>query len=734
MASPQFKSMCIVHVESQLDSPKCSFREDRVEIEVPSAAGALAGKQGDRETVLFDRVFRPGTPQDVIFAELAKDDVLACVEKSVSSVFLAFGPTACGKTFAITGGAKHFKDRGLIPRAISQVFEALAGKKSREDFEVAVSFYELYKDSVIDLLSEGRRKVAVKSSERGPLLVGLLRQVVQAESDAYQLLFHGDSNRHFERLPLNPETSRGHVFFVLYVSNLISGSIASLAFVDLAAASGPRNQATNYIAATLDDLRGSVQAMADGTEVPEKTVLCQLLKPSIKPYPGLVMPSVTLVAPLRFSLAAHSEVLEWMRFARLVQDCLRRRSASPPLQKAWENNSNTPLTRHRKETEASSTPGALSLPVTPEKVPATRGTPASGGLQISDAVLGKSAPPVLPLCLHAAPTVKHVDIPVSPLQGFATAAPKAALPLRLGNTPVAMAQTPPPPPPSRSPPRQAVRIFGPAGISSCRSCSTACLDTVRTPSPAAAAQLYAECQPPRLPSGAIAGSLREPSIAAPSFVRSLSPARLAVSRCQSPAALAPQCVSSFASAPVLVRPPLFLQQQGPAERMASLSPAPSIARRAPVLGTASPSSPCVPNPRATQSKELSPAVAPAAFVHFPLCASLSSLGHPQIAAAFAGWPSGYTARPLPAPVPQSAFQPSGRTVAESGKLVPPSVLPKSGLEIRAQAWVTGGQAMPWGFGSRPGPVYPAHLSAHIPSSGSPSAGQTMAKSAPYAAQ
>ena len=44
-----------------------------------------------------------------------------------------------------------------------------------------------------------------------------------SESDAYHLLFQGDSNRHFERLPANAETSRGHTFFNVSIEHLREG-------------------------------------------------------------------------------------------------------------------------------------------------------------------------------------------------------------------------------------------------------------------------------------------------------------------------------------------------------------------------------------------------------------------------------------------------------------------------------------------------------------------------------
>ena len=45
----------------------------------------------------------------------------------------------------MTGGAKKFSHRGLIPRAISAIFDELT-RRGAGDYDVKVAFLELYKD------------------------------------------------------------------------------------------------------------------------------------------------------------------------------------------------------------------------------------------------------------------------------------------------------------------------------------------------------------------------------------------------------------------------------------------------------------------------------------------------------------------------------------------------------------------------------------------------------------
>jgi len=333
MATVHTQSFCIIHPDSEFDDPKFNFSDSQVGLEAPqgdpfggtrSCASTSASSSSYRtDTVTFDRVFAPKTSQEKIFQVIAKVPVLNALENFESAAFIALGATGSGKTFAVTGGAKRFADRGLIPRGISALFEALCARPDREEVEVSVSFYELYKDGIVDLLSEKRRRVALQPGKDGPLLVGLLRQAVATESDAYHLLFQGDSNRHFERMPLNPETSRGHVFYVLHLSHLQTGRKATLSFADLAAVVSTRNQATTAIAQSLDALKGTVEAMHAGHAPPfETSALTHLLQPWLRPNPGSEPVHVALISPVRYTDQTHREVHEWLLFSRLFQAAL----------------------------------------------------------------------------------------------------------------------------------------------------------------------------------------------------------------------------------------------------------------------------------------------------------------------------------------------------------------------------------------------------------------------------
>merc|ERR1719504_490493 len=96
--------------------------------------------------------------QEEVFQTVAKP-VIEDVLQGINGTVFAYGQTGSGKTFTITGGAERYEDRGLIPRAISYLFELFrAGDAS---YRLYVSYLEIYNDSGYDLLSrdDGARKL-----------------------------------------------------------------------------------------------------------------------------------------------------------------------------------------------------------------------------------------------------------------------------------------------------------------------------------------------------------------------------------------------------------------------------------------------------------------------------------------------------------------------------------------------------------------------------------------------
>ena len=65
---------------------------------------------------------------------------------------LVYGQTGAGKTFTMSGGMQNYKYRGLIPRAITHVFQEI-GSRFDNEYTVRVSYLEIYNELMFDLIS-----------------------------------------------------------------------------------------------------------------------------------------------------------------------------------------------------------------------------------------------------------------------------------------------------------------------------------------------------------------------------------------------------------------------------------------------------------------------------------------------------------------------------------------------------------------------------------------------------
>lgn len=171
----------------------------------------------------FDAVLGMVTKQDEVFDRVGRPCVLNALNGFNSTVF-AYGQTGSGKTFTITGGAERYEDRGLIPRAISMIFEEMKRQPARE-LRVHVSYLEIYNNQGYDLLDpnhehtkslEDLPRVAMLEDEDGNChLRNLSMHAVNSEEDALNLLFLGDTNRAVSETAMNLTSSRSHCVFTL---------------------------------------------------------------------------------------------------------------------------------------------------------------------------------------------------------------------------------------------------------------------------------------------------------------------------------------------------------------------------------------------------------------------------------------------------------------------------------------------------------------------------------------
>ena len=249
---------------------------------------------------------------DKILHNVAQEEVFEYVKTVISNATLgfngtvfAYGPTGSGKTFTMSGSSSNFNYRGIIPRAITRLFQELGGKVDYES-KVSISYLEIYNEIIFDLLSpipanEQKGEINFQEDSKGNVVVkGLTKHSVANEEEAFNLLFEGESNRTVSEHQLNKGSTRSHCIFTISVemkSKVESSEkvlTSKLNFVDLAGServketgsSGLALKEAAYINKSLTFLEQVVVALTDKTKRKEyvpyrQSKLTHILKDAI---------------------------------------------------------------------------------------------------------------------------------------------------------------------------------------------------------------------------------------------------------------------------------------------------------------------------------------------------------------------------------------------------------------------------------------------------------------------
>ncbi|PKC53729.1 P-loop containing nucleoside triphosphate hydrolase protein, partial [Rhizophagus irregularis] len=145
---------------------------------------------GTDKSFTFDYVFPSDTEQEEIFHDCASPLIDKLME-GYNVTILAYGQTGSGKTYSM-GTALYGSDippeyQGIIPRAISKLFADLNERKEKNpsyEFEVYVSFLELYNEDFIDLLNKkGKSDLMIREDANSQIYWAGVKEVQVSDSD-----------------------------------------------------------------------------------------------------------------------------------------------------------------------------------------------------------------------------------------------------------------------------------------------------------------------------------------------------------------------------------------------------------------------------------------------------------------------------------------------------------------------------------------------------------------------
>ncbi|XP_041878225.1 kinesin-like protein KIF9 isoform X1 [Corvus kubaryi] len=161
------------------------------------------------------------TSQKMVYETVAKDLVAKALQ-GYNGTIMCYGQTGAGKTYTMTGVTSDYRRRGIIPRAIHQIFKA-AAEFLNVMVTVRISYLEIYNEALFDLLAPGLARgcrdtqLVVRDGPQGVYVKGLSIHPVSHEEEALHLLFEGETNRVIGEHTLNKNSSRSHCIFTLYI-------------------------------------------------------------------------------------------------------------------------------------------------------------------------------------------------------------------------------------------------------------------------------------------------------------------------------------------------------------------------------------------------------------------------------------------------------------------------------------------------------------------------------------
>lgn len=137
-----------------------------------------------------------------------------------NSVIFAYGQTASGKTFTLTGDEDQ---PGIIPRAMKDVFTHIRRTPTRE-YLLRCSYLEIYNEQIHDLLSSSGQPVQLQGIGDNVIITPLREEVVTSLKGVRAVMDRGEGNRRTASTDWNERSSRSHSVFRLVIESRDRGS------------------------------------------------------------------------------------------------------------------------------------------------------------------------------------------------------------------------------------------------------------------------------------------------------------------------------------------------------------------------------------------------------------------------------------------------------------------------------------------------------------------------------
>ncbi|KAG1363947.1 kinesin-like protein KIN-4A [Cocos nucifera] len=225
----------VVHIRPLIGDERLQGCKDCVTV-VPGKPQVQIGTH----SFTFDHVYgSTGSPSSAMFEE--------CIAPLVDGLFqgynatvLAYGQTGSGKTYTMGTSCRDGSQTGLIPQVVNTLFSKIETLKHQAEFQLHVSFIEILKEEVRDLLDPafvrkvdagngqvgkvtviGKPPVQIREASNGVItLAGTTEIDVSSQKEMASCLEQGSLNRATGSTNMNNQSSRSHAIFTITLEQM----------------------------------------------------------------------------------------------------------------------------------------------------------------------------------------------------------------------------------------------------------------------------------------------------------------------------------------------------------------------------------------------------------------------------------------------------------------------------------------------------------------------------------
>ena len=225
-----------------------------------------------------DRVFQSDTEQHVLYDYFGKD-IVKDVLSGYNGTIFAYGQSGSGKTYTMYGSNLYDDNlKGVIPRIIQDIFDAVNNADDNVIFQFKMSFLQIYKEVIYDLLT-GEKDLKIKENPIRGIYVDKLTEVYVNTFETFMdYVDLAQQNRIVSETKLNHVSSRSHSILIFEVTqNVVNENFSKsgkLNLVDLAGsekisktgAVGETLEEAKKINLSLSALGNVIHALTSGAE------------------------------------------------------------------------------------------------------------------------------------------------------------------------------------------------------------------------------------------------------------------------------------------------------------------------------------------------------------------------------------------------------------------------------------------------------------------------------------